>query len=182
MQTNRVFERQMALDVLKILTGKFTDTKAYKLGIIDKDGNPLKRENDLIKPEEKDAYTMLDRLIFKVKQFLDKNNLFHNKIPNYTAGLALIRESFSSGVYPEEVNSLIPMIREELEQAHIREFNEIYYSKEMLDYILKEDGEGAVSSAPANSTGSPVAGTGDDKAGIAVKIFNKTMFRRQTKT
>jgi hypothetical protein len=177
--TNRVFERKLALDVLKILTGKFEQTQAFKLGLIDKNGNPLKKENELKTQEERNAFTMLDRLIFKVKQFLDKNNLWHNKVPNYTAGLALIRESYVSQIYPDQVDKLIPLIVEELEQRDIREFTEIYGSSEMIAYILREDGEGAPASVPANSTGPAVAGTGDDKNTILTRIFGKTMLRRK---
>ena len=67
---------------LKILTTPFDKQDAYKLGIIDKDGNrvmgkPIKgikvsKPDPLKTPEEKAAYTILHKLIFNIKKLFNK--------------------------------------------------------------------------------------------------------------
>ena len=78
---------------LRLLTMSWTDTDAYKLGIIDKDGKPLKKVADLGKLEEKDAYTIFIRLVFNVKRLLEKVPLVgKSKLASYAAAFFLIKE------------------------------------------------------------------------------------------
>ena len=50
------------------LTTPFEKTKAFELGIIDKNGKVLKKRSQLKSAEEKEAYTMTDTLIFNLKK------------------------------------------------------------------------------------------------------------------
>ena len=58
---------------LRLLTAKWTSTNAYKLGIIDKKGNALKKSSDLTTTEEKASYTMLHRLTWKIRKLIEKS-------------------------------------------------------------------------------------------------------------
>ena len=49
---------------LKKLVTPFEKTKAFELGIVDKNGKILKRRRDLNTQAEKDAYTLSDTLIW----------------------------------------------------------------------------------------------------------------------
>ena len=62
---------------LKLLTTPFEKTDAYKLGIIDKDGNRIMKDSvsrgkipavALEKTQEKNAYTILHKLVFNIKK------------------------------------------------------------------------------------------------------------------
>ena len=55
---------------LKALVQPFTEFEAYKLGIIDKNGNFLKKFKELKKPKEKKAASMFFRLIINLKKLL----------------------------------------------------------------------------------------------------------------
>ena len=77
---------------LKILSTKWENTKAYKLGIVDKDGTPLKKSKDLMTNEEKDAYTPFIRLIFKLKRLMGKIPGGKSAVARYGAAIALIKE------------------------------------------------------------------------------------------
>ena len=58
----------LAVLTLRLLRS-FKNTKAFRLGIIDKNGKKIK---DPVTPNEKDAYTLLDKLIFKVQRLLGR--------------------------------------------------------------------------------------------------------------
>lgn len=77
---------------LKLLVTKWEDTDAFKLGIIDKDGNILKRASQLNTSEEKSAYTTFHRLVFNIKRLLQKLPAGRTRIASYLAALYLIKE------------------------------------------------------------------------------------------
>ncbi len=75
---------------LRLLTTKFEDTTAYKLGIIDEKGKKLR------KPEtsaEKSAYNYFHRLVFNLKKLLAKVPGGGSKLATYAAALFLVKES-----------------------------------------------------------------------------------------
>ena len=62
---------------IKLLVTPFEKTEAFKLGIIDKDGNRSKLPNSnkatpLRTIEERSAYTILHKLVFNIKKIFGK--------------------------------------------------------------------------------------------------------------
>ena len=57
---NQLLDRQYALKILKMLATDFKNMDAYKKGIIDKDGNLLKKSYQLKSQDERKAYTYLE--------------------------------------------------------------------------------------------------------------------------
>lgn len=82
----------MTYKFLRILTQSFEDTDAFNLGIIDKDGNILRKRNTLRKPEEKKAYSIFHRLIWKLKRILGKLPLGKTRLASYAAALWFVKE------------------------------------------------------------------------------------------
>ncbi|RLA57762.1 MAG: hypothetical protein DRQ78_13080 [Epsilonproteobacteria bacterium] len=78
---------------LKILSTKWENTDAYKLGIVDADGTPLKKSSELTTTEEKKAYTPFVRLVFKLKRMMGKIPGGKSAVARYGAALALIKEN-----------------------------------------------------------------------------------------
>jgi len=87
-----VFDAFVAYQFIKILVTPWEETEAFKLGIIDEDGNNLKKARELKSGEEKKAYTIFHRLIFNVKRFLAKVPGGRSKLASYAAALALLKE------------------------------------------------------------------------------------------
>jgi len=93
---------------LKILTTPFDKQEAYKLGIIDKNGNriipqpnPNVRQTKappLETPQEKDSYTILHKLIFNIKKIFGKVPGLGNKLGTYAAALFLLKDTFKESV------------------------------------------------------------------------------------
>jgi hypothetical protein len=90
---------------------KWESTDAYKLGIVDKNGNPLKKSKDLKTQEEKDAYTSFIRLVFKFKRMLTKIPAGKSAVVRYGAALALLKENESElasmGVDMKKIREII---------------------------------------------------------------------------
>jgi len=77
---------------LRILTTPFASTDAFKLGIIDEKGKILKKKSKLKTIEEKEAYTMFDRLVWKLKRLMEKIPFGKTRLASYAAALWLIKE------------------------------------------------------------------------------------------
>ena len=54
--------------ILRRLTQPFTEWEAYKQGVIDDEGNILKKFNDRFTVQEKESFTKFDLLILKLKK------------------------------------------------------------------------------------------------------------------
>ena len=78
--------------ILRLLTTPFAETEAYRLGIIDDKGRELKKMSRLNTVAERDAYTVLHRLVFRLKRIIEKVPIENKKLLSYAAALALIKE------------------------------------------------------------------------------------------
>ena len=94
---------------IKLLVTPFEKTPAYKLGIIDKDGAriippPTKGGVRQTKPEplrtieEKNAYTILHKLVFNIKKIFAKVPGLRTKLGTYAAALFLLKDTFKESV------------------------------------------------------------------------------------
>jgi hypothetical protein len=83
---------------LRILTIPWEDQEAFKLGIIDGEGKRIK-EKKLTTSNEKDAYTMLHRMVFNFKRILSKIPLVKSKLGTYAAALFLLKEHMKEDEY-----------------------------------------------------------------------------------
>lgn len=77
---------------IRILATPFVETDAYKLGIIDEKGKILRKRKELKTKEEKKAYTVLHRLVWKLKRVLDKIPFLRSKLGSFATALWLIKE------------------------------------------------------------------------------------------
>ena len=93
---SRIVDNLVAYKILSMLVTNFEDTKAYKLGIIDKNGKNLKKASTLKTSEEKDAYNYLTRLVFNMKKIINKIG-GENKLKSLVAALWLVKEQYESG-------------------------------------------------------------------------------------
>ena len=77
---------------LKLLVTPFNKTEAYRLGIIDERGKVLRKYKSLERIEERQAYTILHRLVFNVKKLIEKVPGGKSRLASYAAALFLIKE------------------------------------------------------------------------------------------
>lgn len=88
---SQVVDNLIAFRVLYMLVTAFEDTPAYKMGIIDSHGNSLKKLKDMSQ-KERDAYSMLHRLVFRLKKIMNKIPLINTRLGNLAAAYWLVKE------------------------------------------------------------------------------------------
>ena len=69
---SRATDYYLTYKFIKALIQPFDKTDAYKLGIIDDEGNILKKKRDLKTSEEKNAYGFFNRMIWNLKKLIQK--------------------------------------------------------------------------------------------------------------
>lgn len=90
---------------LRTLTRSWTDMPAYELGIIDENGKVIKSGSQLKTKEEKEAYSIFDRLAFNIKRILEKLPFGKSKLASYATALFLIREH--TGMSEEQIDHVL---------------------------------------------------------------------------
>ena len=89
---------------LKLLTKSFEKTEEFKLCIIDEDGNRImqkcvkKPEVELVTTQQKNAYTILHKLVFNIKKIFAKVPGLRTKVGTYAAALFLLKDTFKESV------------------------------------------------------------------------------------
>ena len=91
---------------LKLLTTPFNKQEAYKLGVIDKDGNRILQPGTNVPTilntiKEKNSYTVLHKLVFNIKKIFAKVPGLRTKLGSYAAALFLLKDTFKEDVDPK---------------------------------------------------------------------------------
>lgn len=162
--------------ILRILTTPFEETDAYRLGIIDKKGKELKRMQNLNTVEERDSYTLLHRLVFRLKRIIEKVPIENKKIVSYAAALSLIKENYEKNEEPIELESLFLEKLNDIIPEDVELVESYFVEQKTLTFrqFMEE--------IPANNAGTPgVAGFTPDTIGVPVKAQMKRqkLFRRK---
>lgn len=143
---SRIIDNAIAYKVLRMLITNFTDTEAFKLGIIDAHGNTLRKTNQLSTDAERNAFTYLNRLVFNMKKLINKIG-GENRLKSMAAAIWLIRETYQSG---SRTTALLESKYRKLMETDVHLVEE----EILVGRFLKEEGEGG---APTNNTSGPVA-------------------------
>jgi len=135
---------------LRLLTTPFEKTDAFKFGIIDKDGNRIKKPKSslpavsLTTSELKNSYTILHKLIFNIKKLFGKVPGLRTKTGTYAAALFLLKDTFKEHV--EDPDMFEKEFVKYLKENNIEFDNEI--SEDVIgfgevlpkgEYVLKND-------------------------------------------
>ena len=129
---------------VKALVTPFKKTKAFKLGIIDENGNILKKMKDLETPAEKQAYGRFERMIWNLKKVLQKVPfLSKNFVSIAAASLLLFKEEKEyEFTYAKYLMEDIEFLNDELSLTtlkHLENYiNKLVLNKESVDYFFEE--------------------------------------------
>ena len=91
---------------IKLLVTPFEKQEAYKLGVIDKNGNRIlipgtNKPTILNTIAEKNSYTVLHKLVFNIKKIFGKVPGLRTKLGTYAAALFLLKDTFKEDVDPQ---------------------------------------------------------------------------------
>jgi|TARA_B100000902_G_scaffold95703_1_gene98430 hypothetical protein len=135
---------------LKLLTTPFEKVDAYKFGIIDKDGNRIKKKNsdevavDLTTSQLKNSYTILHKLVFNIKKIFAKVPGLRTKVGTYAAALFLLKDTFKEEVQNADVfeKEFVKYLKENNVELDGEISEEVVGFGEILpkgEYVLKQD-------------------------------------------
>ena len=106
---------------LKLLTTPFEKMDAYRLGIIDENGNRILKDKstkpavELSTSELKNAYTILHKLVFNIKKSFNKIHALRTKVGTYAAALFLLKDTFKEEISDPDVfeKEFVKFLKEE---------------------------------------------------------------------
>ena len=138
---------------IKLLTTPFQKTEAFKLCIIDKDGNRIIKDSvsrgkipavPLEKTQEKNAYTILHKLVFNIKKIFQKVPGLRTKVGTYAAALFLLKDTFKEGVEDPDIfeKEFVKYLKENNIEVDGEISEEVIGFGEILpkgEYVLKQD-------------------------------------------
>lgn len=90
MSVSRIADTIYAFRFLRLLTTPWAKTNAYKLGILDKQGNLIRKPQT---SKEKAVYNYFHRLVYNIKRLLNKIPLGKSTVASYITALFLLKES-----------------------------------------------------------------------------------------
>jgi hypothetical protein len=144
----RVVDNLIALRIIYLLVTPFEQTDAYKLGLIDNKGKSLKKAET---SKEKNATSMLHRLVWNLKKIINLAPGGSTRIGSLAAAYLLIKEGLEKGWTPNKLSEEF-LLRQGSHQPGIF-LEEEKLVEQCLDKIKELEEEGA----PSNSTGDAVS-------------------------
>ena len=174
----KIIDNAIALRILYLLVLPFTKQRAYKLGLIDENGDAKLPIAQMTK-EQQANYTALHRLCFRLKKILAMIPFGKTTIASMAAAYALVRESNESGkeldetaleeAFKEKLSKSDTLFESSIEEHELLMMFTIM--EKLSDEILSEDG----AAAPVTTT----AGIQTNKVIIKNSEF-KNMKRKNT--
>ena len=99
-----LIDQAIALRIIYLLVKPIPEWDAFKYGIIDKDGNFLKKASQLRTTSEKDSWTMLHRLVLRIKKLLAVLPAGRSMLVSFAAAYLLVKEN--SQLDPDDAMTL----------------------------------------------------------------------------
>lgn len=141
-----IFDAYVLYTFLKKLTTPFNKTKAFQLGLIDAKGKVLRKRATLKTTKEKEAFSILDLLIWNIKKAIEKLPGGKTKLASYLAAFFLLKEQ--NQISEKSLDKFLTELNVIFDDPH-----QMMLIEEIVDE-LEED-------APANNAGSGgIAGLG----------------------
>jgi hypothetical protein len=180
----RFVDAIIAYRILKKLATPFEETDAFRLGIIDKKGKLLRKYNDLNTNEERDAYTLLDRLVWRMKRIIERNPFEKNKLASFAIALSLIKEHCNANSEPLPTNFELRFntLNEGIEYSTEMAEVEAFFSGRLKSFRMHVEDMGMP--APVNSVGAGFSGQATENpnphlAGKDIGLGKKKIMRRK---
>lgn len=141
--------------LINLLLLPFNRQEAFRLGIIDAQGNQIKEPESA---SEKMAFTPFHQLAFGLKKFILKQPGGFNILRTSSFALNTLHKNVNRRIEPKDAMS----IYEEFERVHkFVEENSINFPFEeslIENFILSEEGEGGSAGGSSEGSGEPVDG------------------------
>lgn len=173
-----VFDAVVTYQFIKLVSQDFTEWKAYELGIIDEDGNVVRKRRSLKTTEEKNSFTSFHVVIKNLKKILEKTPFGKSKLLSFASALLLMKEDrenipeYSQEELVEQLNSII-------EKSNTKRWFIEYSAKE--DY-LKEDMSAATTTGDVAMVDKPMNFAGNKVFKVPTQTFMKARMGKKKYT
>ena len=137
----KIIDLYLVYRILRKLTTPFKDWDAFKYGIIDDEGNIIKKSQDRKSMEEKDSLTLFDVLILRLKRLLEKLPFGKTRLASYAAALFLIKE------------------QKILTEDNVEDLFETFYAQHESEFLSEEIANNVGGGNIAGTTGDPPKGS-----------------------
>jgi hypothetical protein len=169
----RFVDSVIAYRILKMLVTPFEETDAYSLGIIDAKGKELKKMSQLNTVQERDSYSILHRMIFRIKRIIEKVPVESKKIATFAAALALIKENYNSTQEPIDLETQF------LNRININHVDEIMICEQFFSKNNTKTFKQFLEDAPANNAAATPGIAGFTPETLGVKKKPKLIRRKR---
>lgn len=129
----RIIDNAIALRILWLLVTPFEKTKAYQLGLISAEGEFLKKAKT---SEETNATSMLHRLVWRIKKFINLVPGGSTKLGSIVAAYALVRECVEKDKYDPTLGQLDESYQEDY-MSYVATMSE--EEKQLIQFFIDED-------------------------------------------
>ena len=173
-----IFDAVVTYQFIKLVSQDFTEWKAYELGIIDEDGNVVRKRRTLKTTEEKNSFTSFHVVIKNLKKILEKTPFGKSKLISFASALLLMKENrenipeYTQAELLEQLNSII-------EKSNTKRWFIEYSAKE--DY-LKEDMSAATTTGDVAMVDKPIKFAGNKVFKVPTQTFMKARMGKKKYT
>mgnify|MGYP003399151774 FL=1 len=140
---SQIVDNLISLRVLHLLLTKIEKSDAYRLGLIDKNGKQIKKPKT---EEERDSWTNLTKIIFKLKGIIAKNLQGEKDLRSIANSMHIAKECQHYDADSLDIESLFEQTIDYVTEADIEKLQSMMsdkYSKSFKDFISED--------APANN-------------------------------
>lgn len=154
---SRFVDTVVVYRILRLLSTPIVQSDAYKLGIIDKDGKKVKEPTT---NQELEAYSLLQRFVFKIQKALTKSSDMNAKrLLTFAAALSILRE-YKEIDEDTDVETLITLFESDpkvQEQARLLENHNLISFKNYIQDLdeMMGVGGGAIAGIGVGPQGEP---------------------------
>jgi hypothetical protein len=131
---SNIADSLIALKILRMLTQPIENFRAYKLGIVNKNGKEIRKPKNQV---EREAYDILDRLVLRLRSIIALVPIENKNFLNYAAAYLLIKESIETENY-EDLEDRYIMINENVSE------DDVDLSISFMNYVYEDVGGMAI--------------------------------------
>lgn len=140
---SQIIDNLISLRILHILLTPIENSEAYRLGIVDKNGKQIKKPKS---EEERDSWTNLTKIIFKLKSILAKNLQGEKDIRAIANSMHIAKECMEYDIETLNIENIFNESIDYVTEEDVEKVKSMLLSEDHISFkkFIEED-------APANN-------------------------------
>ena len=169
---SQLLDNLLVFRVMHVLLTPIEKSDAFRLGIVDQNGKQIKIPKTT---EEKDAFTVLNKVAFKLKNIIAKNTQGEKELHKLATSLHLTKECVELDLDPENLEEIFNESLQFITNEDIEKVKNLLIDTRLSfkDYVVED--------APVNSASATHGIEGMTPETLGVKKKQKIMKRKNFK-